>query len=226
MSNFYDPIHLTDMPTTWVEYVCVKSYFKHPHHAFIASIGDAYKSIIKQPAGLFTNCRPRLREDVKPLLSNVIPTLLELDTGYGYELPLGPEFTESNSVVSITSQWTLEDTNSVINFTREIMTDARLCAEALRAKRSERDDILHLLSMFDDGLDPARITDVCVLAVEIGEEFLDALCTVQRQKRAYAELIITCGIDLRVGGKLFNLTRTHPNHYVYVSKDGNTHIPF
>jgi hypothetical protein len=124
-------IHLTDTPTTWVEYQAYKSTCQHKHHAFIAAIADAQAA--RKERQLFQTSM--LRDDPEYILSQCIPTVLDLPApskgSKSYDFPF-QSIDHDDLSVNVTTHWTIQQTDNAIEFVKELKSHAEECAKALQ----------------------------------------------------------------------------------------------
>jgi hypothetical protein len=220
---------LTDLPTTWEEYqnMLFVNPQADPHIAFIYAVFENETSHIRYSQQKTTRNPPMLREDFNPHLTNVIPTVLSTyghkNLIQGYQTPFEKTFDESNHQYCISTSWSLDMTESVIAFTEEIMAHATACQEAI--SQAGENDTKATLALLLPELDNIIARMIFMQAEAIAGKLLEALRAVRKQKIAYAELIITCEIDVPINNELFSLCE-FDGSYQYISKDGNTSIPF
>lgn len=220
-------ITLTDLPTTWSEYQVYKSFLKTPCFAFITAIGDNENTKVITPDGKCHTRKRMLREDHTPILTAVLPTLITKtshnDGLAGYQMPFESLFDESNHKYCVSSAWTLQETNQVRDFVEEIMLDATKCSRALRECDAEL--AMELLGGLERPMDAIIVRSICDQAAGLASRFLRALAVVRKQKMAYGDLAITCGMSVQFDGESYILHKFDDN-YIYINNDGDKSIPF
>jgi hypothetical protein len=220
-------IQLTDLPTTWEEYQMYRMSCTLPHNAFILALIDDELSKVRHNTGRITRNPPMLRQDFFNKLTNCLPTVLsnmgaKWETR-GYQLPFESTFDETDDKYGILTTWTLQELDGVISFAVEILSDATACEEAIRqegeneSKELMRDGLPHL------DLVIARM--VCAAASAMAGKLVSALRVARKHKVSYAELIITCCIDVPINGEVFQLYEVDGS-YFYINNDGDKNIPF
>jgi hypothetical protein len=220
-------IPLTDIPTTWDEYQSFITFEASEEHlAFIYAIMENEQA--RHQHGPFeTRNPPMFREDWSSHLSNCIPTVLSTmggrNTFEGYQLPFEKTFDETQHKFAISSDWTLQQTDKVIQFAEQLGRHATACQEAIGEKGEN--DTKATLKICLPHLDLIIAKMICAQAAGIAGKLVSALKGVRKQKVAYAELIITCCIDVPINGQLFTLFNCD-DEYLYISRDGNASIPY
>jgi hypothetical protein len=218
-------IHLTDIPTTWEEYQFMRDISSQPHNAFIVALNTDNNASLYHANGSQTKCPPMLREDTCPALSNCIPTVISdpytKASSYGYQLPFEKTFDETSHQFGVSSLWTIADTDCIIDFAEQLADDASACFASL-TEAGHNDT----KSAVESGtMDATIVRMLCGQAAAMANKLVLALRDVRKQKQMYADMIITCGIDVPINGELWTL-REYDGVYMYINQYGDKNIPF
>lgn len=268
-------ISLTDLPVTYEQYQDFRDNCTNPSNAFIVAIGENIRA---------KTTTKMLEVDNFPLLTQCIPTVIGMDIRgngvRGYNFPFSEEHPLPDNDLApsadVPTYWTIEATQQILQFARELAADAANSAKALecpgefytglewRAKqaapmapppklpnlnimlyeegplplfetelapvtsnsnRRPSSEAMALIASIEPHVEVALIRSVCIQAAAVAGAFVKSLENVVMAKKAWADFIISIEMDVPFDGVVYNLCH-NDGLYLYISKDGNSCIPF